>query len=176
MQINCPKCKKQLSISIDKLPQDKEKAMIKCPGCQQVIVFNVPKAQVPPQNIARPDKTMIDDVFGKNQKKQNKQLVDQTTGKIYFLKPGKNTIGRKADISIETDLYLSRVHCLIEIIEKTNAVEAVLSDDGSASSSGEPSKNGTFINGERLSAYDKIMLNEGDLIKIGHTELLVAIQ
>lgn len=114
---------------------------------------------------------MIDDAFSGKKAAQQVKLTDENTGIQYLLKPGRNTLGRKADISIEEDLFLSRIHCMIELIERNGVTEAILSDDGKGSPSGEPSKNGTCYNGELLTIYDQIMLNDGDHIKIGHTEL-----
>jgi pSer/pThr/pTyr-binding forkhead associated (FHA) protein len=36
----------------------------------------------------------------------------------------------------------------------------------------EPSTNGTFHNGKRLTRFDKIFLSNGDSLRIGHTELV----
>jgi serine/threonine-protein kinase len=58
------------------------------------------------------------------------------------------------------DKYFSRVHFLVEV----NPPQCRLLDLGS--------RNGTFVNGERVSATD---LRHGDRIKAGHTDLQVAV-
>ena len=181
MRITCPKCQKNILITEDKLPKDKEKAMVKCPGCQQVLVFNVPKANqsqnlqsnpaAKPQAIQREDKTIINELFDK-EKPLDAKLVDQETKKEFKLTEGKITVGRKADISIENDLFISRKNCLIEVRKNSYHFDFILTDDGTLSETGEQSKNGTFHNGNRLTKYDKVYLSNGDKIRIGHSELI----
>jgi len=176
MRISCPKCQKSIQIPEDKLPKDKEKAMVKCPSCQQVLVFNVPRSvhsQSPAQNqvVQREDRTMISEVYEKDMPLDAK-LVDEVTKMVYKLREGKFIIGRKADINIENDLFISRKNCLIEVRKNGHIYDFILTDDGSLSETGEPSKNGTFHNGNRLTKYDKIYLSNGDKIRIGHTDLI----
>jgi len=181
MRLTCPKCQKNILITEDKLPKDKEKAMVKCPGCQQVLVFNVPKAVQPPvlsfgpgvkpQVTQREDKTIINESF-EQEKPLDAKLVDEGNEKEYALKEGKNVIGRKADISVANDPFISRKNCLIEVLKNSYHYDFILTDDGTLSDSGEPSTNGTFHNGNRLSKYDKIYLSNGDKIRIGHSELI----
>lgn len=175
MQIVCPKCKKQLQIPLDKLPPDKDKAMVKCPGCQQVITFNIPRKPSQAVQNPPPGATVVDDAMSGSNKLLKISLIHDESGKVYDLKPGRTTLGRKGDIAFEDDLFLSRVHCLIQVSEKGGRTKAILTDDGTGSASGEPSKNGTFYNGERLGIYDQIILNKGDIIRIGRTELKVQI-
>jgi DNA-directed RNA polymerase subunit RPC12/RpoP len=168
MQLKCTKCSKIINIPEERLPKDKERAMVKCPSCQNVIVFNIP---VSLQKIeSRPDKTIISVASVKSRKK-NPRLVNDSGQTEFKLKSNKNIIGRDADISIQGDSYISRKHCLIEVIEKQNEVLYVLTDDGSINESGTPSTNGTFHNGARLSKYDKIYLESNDKIRVGRTEL-----
>jgi len=172
MRITCPKCQKNIQITEDKLPKDKEKAMVKCPGCQQVLVFNIPKI-TPSQPQQRQDKTIINEVFEK-EKPLDAKLVDSETKKEYKLIEGKIVVGRKGDIAIENDPFISRKNCLIEVRKNSYRYDFVLTDDGTLSETSEPSKNGTFHNGNRLTKYDKIYLSNGDKIRIGHTELIFA--
>jgi len=103
-------------------------------------------------------------------------LIDTGTKTAYKLKTGKNIIGRQGDICIDSgDRYIGRKHCLIQIIIKADSLDIILIDDGSISDSGQPSTNGTFYNGNRLTKYDKIYLNNGDKLKMGHTEFEIRI-
>ncbi len=179
MNITCPKCKKQITLSPDKLPPDKEKAMIKCPGCEQILIFKVPKT--PHQIIIPPEPEDITDIDNTLPQPKPKsctvKLIEKESGKVYNLKTGKNIIGRKADISIDNgDRYIGRKHCLIEIINKPNGIEAILTDDGSITDNGEPSKNGTYQNSKLLSEFDIIYLENNDEVRIGHTDFIIKFQ
>jgi pSer/pThr/pTyr-binding forkhead associated (FHA) protein len=111
------------------------------------------------------------EVFDK-EKPLDAKLVDEANDKEYALKEGKNVVGRKADISVENDPFISRKNCLIEVIKNSYHYDFVLTDDGSLAETGDPSTNGTFHNGNRLTKYDKVYLSNGDKIRIGHTELI----
>jgi len=175
MNLTCPKCQKSIVIADDKLPKDKQKAQIKCPVCQQIIIFDVPKSVQQP--IKQEEKTVIDPIPEKPKATLNIRLIETATKTEYKLKIGKNIIGRKADISIDNgDKYISRIHCLIEIIAKTGSYDVILTDDGSISENGEPSSNGTFHNGKRLTKFDKIYLENIDKIKIGHSDFIIKTQ
>jgi len=169
MQIKCTRCGKLIGIADEKLPRDKEKAMVKCPGCQQVLSFAIPpnlRNEAPPA-----DRTVIS--TSPEKPKISRPRLCDPEGKAEFpLKTGKNILGRDADISFPGDRYISRKHCLIEVIEKSGEMLCILTDDGSISDSGEPSTNGTFHNDIRLTRYDKVYLSHQDKIKLGHTEYI----
>ncbi|MBE0662715.1 MAG: zinc-ribbon domain-containing protein [Bacteroidales bacterium] len=167
MQLKCSKCQKVNVIADDKLPKDKEKAMVKCPACQQVLVFTIPAALR--KSTVQDEKTVIS---GGQTIHQRPILWHANDGTEYNLEKGINIIGREADISFPNDRYISRKHCVIEVIEKYGEMQCILTDDGSLSSSGEPSTNGTFLNDLRLTRYDKLFLNHGDKIRVGRTEFL----
>jgi hypothetical protein len=173
MQLKCTKCQRVINIAEEKIPKDKEKAMIKCPGCQQVIVFTIPKALRNPG--LQDDKTVISP-GPVSQKNIHPRLCQAPDDMIYPLNPGKNIIGREAGISIPGDRYISRLHCLIEVMEKNGQTLCILTDDGSINESGEPSTNGTFYNDVRLTRYDKVYLNHGDKVRLGRTEFVFKIE
>jgi hypothetical protein len=169
MQLKCTKCQKLITIAPEKIPLDKEKAMIKCPGCQQMLVFTIPQAMRKPMQQA--DKT----IFTQGPVKQGDilpRLCHASETIEYQLKTGKNIIGRDAAINIPGDRYISRKHCLVEVIEKNGEYLCILTDDGSISESGEPSANGTFHNNIRLDRYDKVYLSHNDKIRLGRTDLV----
>lgn len=169
MQIKCSQCQKLISIADDKLPRDKEKAMIKCPGCQKMLVFAIPAAL---RNMAPPaDRTVIA-TPGSKFHPGRPRVSNPADQSEFSLKSGKNVLGRGADISFPGDRFISRKHCLIEVIEKNGEQLCILTDDGSISDSGEPSTNGTFHNDTRLTRYDKVYLNHNDRIRLGHTEFI----
>jgi predicted Zn finger-like uncharacterized protein len=167
MQIKCTKCQKVIEIAASKLPKDKEKAMVKCPACQQVLVFNIPPSFR--QVVENSEKTIVEFGHKKNLRPRLFQLSDNTE---YLLKTGKNIIGRDADICIPGDRYISHKHCMIEVMEQFGEIQCIITDDGSISTKGEPSTNGTFYNEQRLSRYDKLFLSDGDKLRIGHTDFI----
>ncbi len=109
-------------------------------------------------------------------------LVVHTENKLsitYELFEGENIIGRPdgphhVDIRIEDDEYVSRIHAKITIDKDfLHRFHYKLSDDGSLRN-GNPSTNGTYINGisERLSKNKTVFLRDGDTIQVGTTKLV----
>lgn len=199
MQIRCIKCQKILVIPDDKLPKDKDKLTIKCPACGQGLSFSIPKqvsthpgvtgvqqksSQISgeqainsPKEASNPggDKTIIE---WDTPVKFSPRLLNQLDGSNYELSEGDNIIGRSSGENTSTsrvirinDPYISHRHCLLKIVNTHGMPLCTLSDDGSISPSGKPSTNGTFHNGKKVGPYDKIILNDGDIITAGHTEL-----
>ncbi len=164
MKVKCSKCGNVLVIANDKLPKNKKKAMVKCKKCNHAIVFTIPDA-----GEKEGAKTEIGDE--NDLKIQNAKLVETQTGKEHVLKSGKNIIGRKTDISIEGDRYVSRLHCLIVMKKAPWGIEIIISDDGTET--GKPSTNGTFYKDKRISKFDKIVLKNGDKIRVGQTNLTI---
>lgn len=89
------------------------------------------------------------------------------------LQEGKNTIGRKdskntASIGIETsDKGMSRLHCQLDVIRLNNGkVKPVLSD---LRDQEKIELKPIFINDEAMTSFDKIVLDDGDYIKLGNT-------
>ena len=99
--------------------------------------------------------------------------------KPFPLFSGKNYIGRKPHpslkpfIALEDDEYVSRVHAVIYIDEK-ESVECFI-DDSAVSNEGKPSKNGTFLNGNKQRITSKFPIKENDAIQIGETKLIIRI-
>lgn len=179
MQIKCAKCSKILVLPDDKLPKDKDRMVIKCPACGQALAFTIKQnPQTGQENrIQKDDGTVIMDVRHNNYTPCLRSIDDES---LYNLLPGDNIIGRAAltdeqgkhYIRITGDPYISGKHCLIRISIQHGIPLCVISDDGSISSSGEPSTNGTFHNGKKITRFDKICLTHGDQIRIGHTEFI----
>lgn len=97
---------------------------------------------------------------------------ENTTRQSFDLKPGKNIIGRKssfpANIAIETrDEYMSRRHCIIEVIRNAGTGFSFRLSDYNA-------VNGTFINGhlqKKLDPSDILLLGDGDVLQLGLTKI-----
>ncbi len=104
--------------------------------------------------------------------KQEVQLRDLLTGKIYLLKTGLNRFGRKSSSTkvehpIENgDTKISRNHFCIEMHfnaeERRN--EYHFSDSQSA--------NGTFLDGKLIDKESSVLICLGTKIKVGNTEFI----
>ncbi|WP_026995021.1 FHA domain-containing protein [Flectobacillus major] len=100
--------------------------------------------------------------------------TENSTSIAFTLKQGLNTIGRategkKLDVSIEHDMFVSRKHAIIEIIDNAYFLYDV-SEIGE-----KPSKNGVFVNGNDKRLQGKYSLNEGDTLQFGKTKLVFKI-
>lgn len=113
---------------------------------------------------------------------QRVALINKTTGAATYLVNGYNCIGRKAadgrakvsvalSVEIGNDNYISRNHCYIKVKEtkagNSQTIDAVLLDNGSPDIGSLESRNGTFLNGNRLHVKDIIYLKNGDTITFG---------
>lgn len=96
------------------------------------------------------------------------QLRVMTTGETFDLHEGSNTIGRRAnsdtaDIQISNDMYMSRKHIIIDVVKQRNTLEYHLVEIGS--------KNITKLNGTAINRGDILILNPGDVMTLGTTEV-----
>lgn len=95
-------------------------------------------------------------------------LVDNM-GRTYALRSGINTIGRKASSSAATvqiatdDRTMSRSHAVIEVSNAGGNTIHILRDGAN--------KNPSYLNGSLIGQQDQLILNNGDRIKMGNTEL-----
>lgn len=95
-------------------------------------------------------------------------LVD-STGRSYLLYQGVNTIGRQAQTSTATvqimtdDHYMSRSHAVIEVHQANGKVIHLLKNG--------VNKNPSYLNGNLIADGDQLILNNGDRMKFGKTEL-----
>ena len=91
------------------------------------------------------------------------------TGKIYPLKQGKNVIGRiaqtgTADIQLSDDIYMSRSHIEINIVQTPLGLEHRLVEINS--------KNEVLLNDKPLPRGDILILQFGDNMILGKTEVI----
>lgn len=95
-------------------------------------------------------------------------LVDNF-GNVYQLYNGINSIGRKASsspasvqIAVE-DRYMSRNHAIIEVRNSGGNILHIMKNGAN--------KNPSYVNGKLIESFDQVILNHGDKIKLGYTEL-----
>ena len=98
------------------------------------------------------------------------QIRVKSTNEIQYLKTGKNIIGRRAktgtaDIRISTDIYMSRQHVLIDVVEKGDGYEHRLVEINS--------KNIVKLNGRPINRGDILILKFGDTMTLGMTDIVL---
>lgn len=90
-------------------------------------------------------------------------------GRTYQLRLGINTIGRKAasspaSVQIATDdRTMSRSHAVIDVSHAGGKTIHILRNGAN--------KNPSFLNGSLIGQQDQLILNNGDRIKMGNTEM-----
>lgn len=94
-------------------------------------------------------------------------------GRTYQLCIGINTIGRKASTStasvqiVTDDRTMSRSHAIIEVSDIGGEMIHILRNGAN--------KNPSYLNGTVIGSQDQFILNNGDCIKMGTTELIFKI-
>lgn len=173
-----------------KLKVGKDIKTITCPKCRKTeLVSGYSDTPVEVDNDVEPalEKTLVKTQLSSNSKNEASKLLrpaslflfkdiddawQDRSVREFTLKRGENTVGRKSPKSISSiqlptiDGYMSKNHLIIDVImKKDSTFEHRLSDNGSV--------NGTFHNGQRIEKGDIIILSSGDVIRIGHTEMIL---
>lgn len=161
-RIRCPKCDEPITFD-DSLYVPGRTLVFECPECRKQFKIRVADKSVP--------KTNEEDelpVYGYLTVIENAFHYRQTI----LLHEGQNVIGRyvrgtKANAAIKTvDPSIDTTHCVIEIrIRKDNSPRFILRDG--------PSGTGTFLQNEILRDKDRIFVEEGAIITIGATTMLL---
>jgi pSer/pThr/pTyr-binding forkhead associated (FHA) protein len=186
-RIQCPKCQCLLDVRNSK---DEAVKIITCPQChtQLQVIFKKQPPTPPIQGVETryvPGGGKIGETqYGgrttgdgatrlspssPSSPSKHPRLIFQNQS--YALAPGVNTVGRKASTSTATvqiathDLYMSRSHVRINVVNMPDgSIKAILSNDRN--------KNITSVKGQPLQDGDKIILSNGDEIKMGDTLLI----
>ena len=164
----CPKCKSVMAITIAESDSGKTK-QIACPKCGAK--YNVP---IP---MPYASKFETDPTLGGNEAEQSLLLEvtanATTVYQSFELTSDYYTIGRKnssgpehrPDVEVATDdKKMSRKHAAIR---KRGKSGFILKDLGS--------KNGVFLNGNRLDTDEELYLSDGDTFRLSETTFLVNI-
>lgn len=168
IKVKCPKCGKILrlpdspNINAASFTCPVCKAKSRVADCQRIQDGSDAEATRYTASGQRADETQI---AGVAQQSQIGRLVDHY-GRDYQLQVGSNTIGRKATTSTATvqidtqDRTMSRSHAVIEV---RGSGMHILRNGAN--------KNPSYLNGALISPSDQMVLNDGDRIKLGMTEL-----
>ena len=166
MKVICPNCKSLLTISTQ---EDISEKLLTCPRCKykaKVSVYLQEMAKIHPA--CSNDSTLLSP--GIIQQMDRTVGVLYVDGKGYQLHKGKNTIGRKAtsssaEIQIESgDRFMSRSHACITVKDGMSGLEHQLEALNP--------KNPIKINGNILENDDLIVLQWGDNLTFGKTDIV----
>ena len=179
MKIKCPNCG---AILIVKKVQGMESKSVPCSVCKVTnpfVKFTEVKepAYDPEDTELKKKKSQKDDTDEEDTDFEKEALLyDMSTLKRYLLKDGLNLVGRKtykkesvADVPIETEVKgFSRSHFYVDVMRygADLKLKMYLAEN----------KNETFVNSERIEKDEKIILQNGDLIKCSSLELKVIIR
>lgn len=173
LSVVCPNCQARLSVKEVSGIQDK---MLTCPVCKYKAKVNVYQMGLAGKGGlgASDEATQLPGSFGKQVKNDLGQLRVLQTGQICQLRVGTQIIGRftqssSVDIKIGDahyqDEYMSRRHAQIDIVKSMYGVEHHLIEIGS--------KNIIFLNGKTIKRGDEIVLNFGDKLTFGKTDIIL---
>ncbi|MCQ2256747.1 MAG: FHA domain-containing protein [Bacteroidaceae bacterium] len=178
IKIKCPKCGKILILSDN---PNINNAVFTCPVCKEKHkvgecqrIVDAPKQTIANEetqygfssSVSNGEETQF---VGASPSQPNTGVLVDNFGRTYNLSFGVNTIGRKAttssasvQINVE-DRYMSRSHAIIEVKNVGGQTLHILRNGAG--------KNPSYLNGTLIETNDQLILNNGDRIKIGYTEL-----
>ncbi len=173
LTVVCPNCRSRLSLQNDPGIQDK---MLACPICKykaKVSLFQMGQAGKGGQGSSEDD-TELSASFRQQRKTDPGQMRVEQTGQIIELCVGSLVIGRlarsgTADVQIGNDNYndeyMSRRHVQIDVVKTPQGIEHHLVEIGS--------KNIIQLNGSDIKRGDELVLQFGDKLTLGKTEVIL---
>lgn len=169
----CPNCRSRLSVQDVPGIQDK---ILACPICKykaKVSLYQMGQAGKGDQG-ASDEATRLPGSFGQQVKTDTGQMRVLQTGQICELRMGSQVLGRlaqsgTADLQIGSDTYrdeyMSRRHVQIDVVRTALGIEHHLVEIGS--------KNIIQLNGRDIMRGDEIVLNFGDKLTLGKTDIVL---
>ena len=169
-RILCPKCDNYITFDETKYAEGQSLVFI-CEHCKKQFSIRIGKARL--KDVRK--KEVLDEQAN-NQDCGSIVVVENVFGykQVHPLKEGDNVIGRRnkgteVDVSIETaDPSMDRKHCVINVSRnKQGKLIYTLRDNQSIT--------GTFLMNEVLGAKHKVRINEGAIITLGATTLILRV-
>lgn len=166
--VKCPKCSSLSAIPVVEEEVGSKKQGV-CQKCGKIFTVSIPTSLAskfdsdPTIGNLSDDVSLLLEVLKDND--TSFQTFELTAD--YYVIGRKNNSGpaSRPDIEVVTnDMRMSRKHA---IIKKKGKSGFTIKDCGS--------KNGVFINGEKIASDEEIYLNDGDSIRLGGTTFRVAI-
>lgn len=167
-RVRCPKCDHYILFDETKYSEGQSLVFV-CDECKKQFGIRIGKSKL---NAPRKEE-VIDENEGKEEF-GNIVVVENVFGykQVLPLKEGDNVIGRRCkgtevDIAIETnDPSMDRRHCIINVKRNRQGnIVYTLRDNDSVT--------GTFYMNEILGAKDRIRIEEGAIITLGATSLIL---
>ncbi len=167
-QIFCPKCDNQLSFDEKKYPEGKILVFV-CPQCTHQFKIRLGRKVVRDASGDEKEVAETDFTYGYISVIENNFGYKQDLPLIL----GDNVIGRRnkdtdgIDVPIITsDPSLGRKHCIINVKQnKEGKIIYTLRDNSSIT--------GTFLKNELLGKKEQVRIEEGDIITIGATTIIL---
>ena len=163
-RIRCPKCDE--AIQFDETNYEPGRILVfVCPACNKQFKIRMPQpkpADEPTDEEAeepgRGKLVVIENAF------HFKQEIPLYAGENVV---GRYVKGTKANAAIKTvDPSIDTTHCIVTVRVKANGqVQFILRD--------APSNTGTFLQNEILGDKDRVVINDGDIITIGATTMIL---
>ena len=164
-RILCPKCDNYITFDETKYSEGQSLVFI-CEHCKKQFSIRIGKTKL--------KATRKEEVLDEQANKQDCGSVVVVENvfaykQVHPLKEGDNVIGRRnkgtdVDVSIETaDPSMDRKHCVINV--SRNKQGKLINQ----------SITGTFLMNELLGAKDRVRMNEGDIITLGATTLILRV-
>lgn len=167
-RVLCPKCENYISFDETKY-SDGQSLVFVCEHCTKQFSIRIGKSKMKPSRKDENEEetadvaefgsiTVVENVFG------YKQVIP--------LQEGDNVIGRRCvgtiiNTPIETgDMSMDRRHCIINVKRKPSGEIVYILRDA-------PSLTGTFLMNQLLNDKDRIRIEDGAIITIGATTLIL---
>lgn len=165
--IICPECHQQLSFN--EVP-GYQNMVVECPKCHFKANASVYQSGAQARGAHGADEMPTQLVIPPRSATFIGQIRVKSTGEIQYLKIGQNIIGRRAqtgtaDIKISNDMYMSRRHVEIDVVNKGNGYEHRLVEINS--------KNIVKLNGKSINRGDILILKFGDIMTLGTTDIVL---
>ena len=167
-RILCPKCDNYITFDETKYSEGQSLVFI-CEHCKKQFSIRIGKTKL---KATRKEEVL--DEQANSQDYGSIVVVENVFGykQVHPLKEGDNVIGRRnkgteVDVSIETaDPSMDRKHCVINVMRnKQGKLVYTLRDNQSIT--------GTFLMNEVLGSKDRVRIQEGDIITLGATTLIL---
>lgn len=177
IKIKCPTCGKILRLMDSPTINT---ASFKCPVCgEKHVVGNCQRFVERPKQPAS-EETQYGSMASHRPSNEETQIYSaptplnvgtfvDNTGRTYMLQVGINTIGRQASTSsasvqiATSDRTMSRSHAIVEVRNAGGQIVHILKNGAN--------KNPSHYNGTLIEPTDQFILNNGDKVKFGSTEL-----
>ncbi len=166
-RIRCPKCDE--AILFDETKYEAGRVLVfECPECHKQFKIRIPQPRPAAADVADSEEEEEAKVYGKLIVLENAFHFKQEIP----LHEGDNVVGRmvkgtSANAAIKTvDPSVDTTHCIITVKPDGKGHARFTLRDA-------PSNTGTFLHNEILGNRDRVIVNEGDIITIGATTMIL---